>query len=112
MTNTCASRGCFWHAVLLSCGQKLSESCDGHLGVDQLTDQLGQLKQRHPQNLHGTGSVTDVAWHQATDGVQNHMLLRACKGLSCKCVAGTVHISTDMRGGGGHGEVEGEEEEN
>lgn len=54
MTITCASRGCFWHAVLLSCRQKLSEPCDGHLGIHQLTDQLRQLEQGHPQNLHHT----------------------------------------------------------
>lgn len=48
---TWLSSFCLRHGVLLSSCQELPEPGDGHLGVYQLTNQLRQLKQRHPQNL-------------------------------------------------------------
>ncbi len=64
----------------MACKKSL-ESCDGHLGVHQLADQLGQLEQRHPQDLHRTDSVTDMAGHRADDGMQKHVLLEASGSL-------------------------------
>jgi len=54
-----------------------------------------------------------MACHRATDGMPKHVLLKACKGLSCYRVAGTVRMSTGAKKGKGvkSGQGEGEEEE-
>ena len=49
---------CLRHGVLLGSCQELPQPGDGHLGIHQLTNQLRQLEQWHPQNLQAVATLS------------------------------------------------------